>query len=675
MATTIKLKNGTGAPSAGALVVAEPALDLTNKRLYTEDSGGTVIEVGTNPTSVTTGDITATGTAIFAGLTTTADVLFGDNDKAIFGAGSDGSIYSDGTNLIVEGQNADSEVLLLSDDRVIIGSKAWGESFAIFNDDGESSLYFDGTKRLATTNTGVDVTGTVTVDGLTVDGTSTLQNVTVDVDGTYGGNYRTIGFSGNTNGSTRIFGTTDDSDSLYIAAGTGRGIDFWVNGSSSTVLKVDSSGNVGVNVTSLSKRLSVGVPLSDTDGLALVYSGDPKGGILLSPTTGEVRMGAINSSGTYFPTFYSNNSEAMRITSAGFVGIGESAPQKMLHITRNDSDGVIVLDANGTTTDHQICFSKDYGTGGTTGGNYWGIGVDGSENKLVFAYDPNSQASLSADAKVVIDSSGNVGIGTSSPAYPFQVGEGTGQMSLGNATGGNSSSRLKFLSSNTQKNWQISTNDNISGALEFTQTTAGGGTTFATSPAMLIDNSGRFFVGTTTQTISSTQSGEINSVGQTGFAFVQSSTTAPNFAITCLNQATGGTRSQIRFLDGSGGGAERGSITTNGTSTAYNTTSDYRLKENVIDLTGAADRVQQLAPKRFNFIADADKTVDGFLAHEVADIVPEAISGEKDAVDADGNPEYQGIDQSKLVPLLTAALQEALTKIDALETRIVALEA
>ena len=92
-------------------------------------------------------------------------------------------------------------------------------------------------------------------------------------------------------------------------------------------------------------------------------------------------------------------------------------------------------------------------------------------------------------------------------------------------------------------------------------------------------------------------------------------------------------------------------------------------------MTGAADRVQQLAPKLFNFIADADTTVDGFLAHEVQDIVPEAITGAKDAVDADGNPEYQGIDQSKLVPLLTAALQEALTKIDALETRIVALEA
>jgi hypothetical protein len=121
-------------------------------------------------------------------------------------------------------------------------------------------------------------------------------------------------------------------------------------------------------------------------------------------------------------------------------------------------------------------------------------------------------------------------------------------------------------------------------------------------------------------------------------------------------------------------GAVVGQVQITASSTNYITTSDYRLKENVIDLTGAAHRVQQLAPKQFNFIEDADRTVDGFLAHEVADIVPEAISGEKDAVDADGNPEYQGIDQSKLVPLLTAALQEALTKIDALEARIATLE-
>ena len=116
-----------------------------------------------------------------------------------------------------------------------------------------------------------------------------------------------------------------------------------------------------------------------------------------------------------------------------------------------------------------------------------------------------------------------------------------------------------------------------------------------------------------------------------------------------------------------------GSITQNGTTaTSYNTSSDYRLKENVTPVPNGITRLLQLKPSRFNFIADPDRTVDGFIAHEVQATVPEAITGEKDAVDDDGNPIYQGIDQSKLVPLLTAALQEAIAKIEALETRLTA---
>jgi len=111
-----------------------------------------------------------------------------------------------------------------------------------------------------------------------------------------------------------------------------------------------------------------------------------------------------------------------------------------------------------------------------------------------------------------------------------------------------------------------------------------------------------------------------------------------------------------------------GSIITNGSATSYSTSSDYRLKENVVELTGATDRLKQLEPKRFNFIADgSDATVDGFLAHEVQSVVPEAITGTHNEVDADGNPVYQGIDQSKLVPLLVATIKE-------LEARITALE-
>ena len=148
-----------------------------------------------------------------------------------------------------------------------------------------------------------------------------------------------------------------------------------------------------------------------------------------------------------------------------------------------------------------------------------------------------------------------------------------------------------------------------------------------------------------------------------------------------------------------------GSIKGDSTSTSYNTTSDYRLKENVTPITDALSRINQLKPSRFNFISESDKTVDGFLAHEVQEIIPEAISGEKDAMkdeefeltprvdevtDEKGNviteaveavmetrsvPDYQGIDQSKIVPLLTAAIQEQQTIIDSLINRLEALEA
>ena len=125
----------------------------------------------------------------------------------------------------------------------------------------------------------------------------------------------------------------------------------------------------------------------------------------------------------------------------------------------------------------------------------------------------------------------------------------------------------------------------------------------------------------------------------------------------------------ITFLNSSGDTA--GSIIQNGVkSVTYATSSDYRLKENVVELTAAIPRLKQLAPKRFNFTAAADVTVDGFLAHEAQAVVPEAVTGSHNQIDGDGNPVMQGIDQSKLVPLLTAALQEAIGRIETLEQRL-----
>ena len=158
-----------------------------------------------------------------------------------------------------------------------------------------------------------------------------------------------------------------------------------------------------------------------------------------------------------------------------------------------------------------------------------------------------------------------------------------------------------------------------------------------------------------------------------------------------VSQVGGGSsKTNITFKNG---GVAKGSIVTSDytNNTSYNTSSDYRLKENVVDMENATDRLKQLKPRRFNFIANADLTMDGFIAHEITPVVPEAVTGAKDAMrdeeyevtpavtDDDGNvtteavigtrsvPDYQGIDQSKLVPLLVATIQE-------LEARITALE-
>ena len=135
-----------------------------------------------------------------------------------------------------------------------------------------------------------------------------------------------------------------------------------------------------------------------------------------------------------------------------------------------------------------------------------------------------------------------------------------------------------------------------------------------------------------------------------------------------------GTCSYIQFQRNDGD--VRGSITVSGTSNvSYNTSSDYRLKENIVPISDGITRLKTLKPSRFNFIDDTTNTLrDGFIAHEVSTAIPEAVTGTKDAVDENGEIITQQLDQSKLVPLLTAALQEAIAKIEVLETEVAALK-
>ena len=181
---------------------------------------------------------------------------------------------------------------------------------------------------------------------------------------------------------------------------------------------------------------------------------------------------------------------------------------------------------------------------------------------------------------------------------------------------------------------------------------------------MRLDASGNLLVGTTL-TAEVDESGTRIVAGDAGF--IEHSRTSTTDTLPNVVIARGNDGEAIRFIRNDGSNREVGDIVLTTSSTSYNTSSDYRLKENVVELAGATTRLKQLEPKRFNFIADADTTVDGFLAHEVQSIVPEAITGTHNEVDADGNPVYQGIDQSKLVPLLVATIKE-------LEARITALE-
>ena len=189
-------------------------------------------------------------------------------------------------------------------------------------------------------------------------------------------------------------------------------------------------------------------------------------------------------------------------------------------------------------------------------------------------------------------------------------------------------------------------------------------------------------------------------LGANNEGFISNTNNNQTDVLMLLRDTSGSGGTAVRFRTGT---SQVGTITINTNSTAYNTSSDYRLKENVENTFHATTRLKQLKPARFNFISDDTNTlVDGFLAHEVSHdadgnpLVPEAIYGSKDAVevwkaneelpdgvsvgdnklDGDGNtiPDYQGIDQSKLVPLLTKALQEQQATIEALTARITALE-
>jgi hypothetical protein len=467
----------------------------------------------------------------------------------------------------------------------------------------------------------------------------------------------------------------------------------------------------GVNVVGVVTATSYVVSAGTTSAPSISPSGDSNTGIFF-PSADTIAFGE-------------GGAEVGRFDSSGRLGIGTASPSAKLEVSGGDinisTNGQFLRGKDGAG-DHKIllgysaaqtvrlsefCYldvsNSRFGIGTTSPVSALNVSVadggnvtisntnDGHTGALAFGdTSSNTSGRVSYDhfndsmrfdtagtERVRLDSSGRLLVGTSSQLgngiiqakanSDSSTGEGILLLAKGDgATAGQNLGQIKFTNSTGNQaawitaladtGWGGSGSGDYPGALTFATTADG---TSSPTEAMRITSDGRVLFDTT-----GTPSASV-----TGAAF-----TPQTNGRMSLFSSTSSTASQkhVLFFNPNG---EVGSISTNASATAYTTSSDYRLKENIIPLTGASERVLQLKPSRFNFIADPDIQVDGFIAHEAQAVVPECVTGEKDAVDDKGNPIYQGIDQSKLVPLLTAALQEAIAKIETLEAKVAALEA
>jgi len=332
------------------------------------------------------------------------------------------------------------------------------------------------------------------------------------------------------------------------------------------------------------------------------------------------------------------------------IGIGQSSPEGKLHIEKASSGATYSADG----ADVLIVENNDSVVIDLRSPSSNGCGIIMSDNDArsrgAISYTHSNDAmsiNTAGSERMRIDSSGHVLINTTQAFNSLNgrgnlvVGSGSGNEGITIFTGSSNQGGISFAdgtSGNAPFEGFIEYNHNIN---TFTFSTAA-------QERMRINDSGRVLI--SESVVADFDAFLTVHVGGSTAAFAShSGTTATRHALACCND-----------------NGHVGGITTSGSATSFNTSSDYRLKENATAISDGITRLKTLKPYRFNFKADASTTVDGFFAHEVT-AVPEAISGHKDAVKEDGSIDPQGIDQSKLVPLLVAAVQELIGKVEALE--------
>jgi hypothetical protein len=265
---------------------------------------------------------------------------------------------------------------------------------------------------------------------------------------------------------------------------------------------------------------------------------------------------------------------------------------------------------------------------------------------------PDNSGSLvlqtnSGTTALTIDTSQNVGIGTSSFALSAA---GRGDLEIAG-----SSTAVVGLKGGSNQAYVFNDGTNVYVA----NASASGNIVFqpaTNTERMRIDSSGRVGINTASPTAMLHINSDSDSITPARFNVTTAGATSKNCVIFQRE------------------GVNVGFITVTNAATAYVTSSDYRLKENIVPMTGALDKVAQLNPVTYKWKIDGSDG-QGFIAHELQEIVPDCVYGEKDAIDTEGNPEYQGVDTSFLVATLTAAIQEQQTIINDLKARVETLEA